>query len=140
MKHTEFPSISDASLTPVIPKPRPNSARGYFAYLIDALHASRRLQAARVIRQHRHLIREVRGQATGQKAEPKFREDQTARIAPEAQPGAGNPGVAMSARAMLLMAIVIAGFGILHVIADGALPHTAAPQPTEDIAPLPNRD
>jgi hypothetical protein len=39
-----------------------------------------------------------------------------------------------------LMAIVIAGFGILHAIADGALRHGPAPQSTEDSAPLPNRD
>jgi hypothetical protein len=140
MKHTEFPSISDASLTPVISRPKPNSSRGYFVYLVDALHASRRLQAARVIRQHRHLIHEERGQAGGQKVETKSGEDQTARIAPETEPDAGRPGVAMSARAMLLMAIVIAGFGILHTIADGALRHAAAPQPTEDSAPLSNRD
>jgi hypothetical protein len=140
MKHTEFPSISDASLTPVISRPRPNSARGYFAYLIDALHASRRLQAARVIRQHRHLIHEERGQAGGWKAETKSREDQAARIAPEAEPAAAKPGVAMSARAMLLMAMVIGGFGILHAIAGVALRHGPAPQPTEDSAPLSNRD
>jgi hypothetical protein len=140
MKHTEFPSISDASLTPVISRPTPNSARGYFAYLIDALRASRRLQAARVIRQHRHLIHEERGQAAGLKAETKSRGDQTVRIAPEAEPDAGKPGVAMSARAMLLMAIVIAGFGILHAIADGALQHGAAPQSSVDSMPLPDRD
>jgi hypothetical protein len=140
MKHTEFPSISDASLTPVVSRPNPNSARGYFAYLIDALHASRRLQAARVIRQHRHLIHEQRGQVAGQKAETKSREDQTPRIAPEAEPVAGKPGVAMSTRAILLMAIAIVGFGILHAVADGALRHAAAPQSTEDSAPLPNRD
>jgi hypothetical protein len=140
MKHIEFPSISDASLTPLPRKRTPNSLRSVVAYLIDALHASRRLQAARVIRQHRHLIHEERGQAVVQKAETKSREDQTARSPPEAQPDARKPGVAMSARAMLLMAIVIAGFGILHAIADGALRNTAAPQPTEDSAPLPNRD
>jgi hypothetical protein len=140
MKHTEFPSISDASLTPVISRPKPNSARGYFAYLIDALHASRRLQAARVIRQNRHLVHEQRGQDTGKTAETKSIADRAPRIAPENEPGAGKPGVAMSAKAMLLMAIAIAGFGILHAIADGALRHASAPQPIEDRMPLPNRD
>jgi hypothetical protein len=30
--------------------------KGYFARLLNALHESRRLQAARVIRQYRHLV------------------------------------------------------------------------------------
>jgi hypothetical protein len=35
--------------------------KGYFARLLDALHQSRRLQAARVISQYRHLIAEGHG-------------------------------------------------------------------------------
>ena len=140
MKHTEFPSVSDASLTPLPPKRRPNSLRSVVAYLIEALHASRRLQAARVIRQHRHLVHEQRGHDTGKTAGTKSIADRAPRIAPGTEPDIRTPGVAMSARAMLLMAIMIAGFGILHVIAGGALRHGPATQPTEDSAPLPDRD
>jgi hypothetical protein len=32
--------------------------KGYFARLLNALHEARRLQAARVIRQYRHLVAE----------------------------------------------------------------------------------
>jgi hypothetical protein len=32
--------------------------KGYFAWLLNALHEARRLQAARVIRQYRHLVAE----------------------------------------------------------------------------------
>jgi hypothetical protein len=56
MKRTGFPPISDAFLTPLTSRPRAKSLRGSMAYLIDALHASRRLQAARVLRQNRHLV------------------------------------------------------------------------------------
>jgi hypothetical protein len=67
MQHTQFPSISDASATSWIAKRKPNPGRSVFACLIDALHASRRLHAARAIRQHRHLFHEARGQEAGMK-------------------------------------------------------------------------
>jgi hypothetical protein len=140
MKHTEVPSVSDASLTPLTSKPKRSFPLSFVANLVDALHASRRLQAARVIRQHRHLVHEERGQTARRKAEAKSREDQAPRIVPEAEPEASKPKAAMSVKATLLIAIAVAGFGILHAIADGALRHAPAPQPTEDSMPLPNRD
>ena len=46
----------------------------------------------------------------------------------------------MSFNAKLIIAIVLAGFGVLHFIADGALRHATAAQPTEDRMPLADRD
>jgi hypothetical protein len=46
----------------------------------------------------------------------------------------------MSFNAKLLIVIIVACFGILHAVADGALRHAPAPQPAEDGMPLPNRD
>jgi hypothetical protein len=136
MKHTEFPSISDASLTPLKPRRKPNSARGYFAYLIEALHGSRRLQAAGAFRQHRHLVH----QETRKTAETKVIEAQTPRIVAGSKPDAGKPKATMSLNLKLLIVITLAGFGILHAVADGALRHAPAPQPAENGMPLPDRD
>jgi len=88
MKHTEFPSISGASLTPVISRPKSNSARGTFVRLVDALHGSRRLQAGRAIRQHRHLIHDECGQHTGNAAATKSVEDRAPQIARGTKPDA----------------------------------------------------
>jgi hypothetical protein len=140
MKQTEFPSISVGSLTPLTSRRKPNSARGYFAHLIDALHASRGCQAARAIRQHRHLVHEEHRQDTGKTAETKSIEEQVPQIVPGTEPDARKPKAAMSLNAKLLIAITVAAFGILHAIADGALRHAPAPQPAEDGMPLPNRD
>ena len=54
MRNASF-STSIVSSTPAIPQqiPRTNNP---FALLLDALHRSRRLQAERILAQHRHLI------------------------------------------------------------------------------------
>ena len=46
----------------------------------------------------------------------------------------------MSFNAKLIIAIILAGFAVLHFIADGALSHAPAAPRTEDGMPLPNRD
>ena len=135
MKRSEFPHISDASLTPLSPRPRPKSWAGLMAYLIEALHASRRLQAARVIRQNRHLVYGQRRQHGGKAAETSSVE-MKARIVSRIEQDARIPKAAMSLRAKLLIAITVAAFGILHVIADGAWRRAPASPPTEDSAPF----
>ena len=55
MKHTQFPPISDVSIASFSSR-RSNLGGGFFAGVMAALHESRRLQAARSIRQYRHLI------------------------------------------------------------------------------------
>jgi hypothetical protein len=54
MRHASF-STSIASSPPVISEAKP-TRKSLFATLLDALHHSRRLQAQRVLAQHRHLI------------------------------------------------------------------------------------
>ena len=54
MRHALFPTTiisSTPSISPQIP-----TAKNPFALLLDALHRSRRLQAERILGQHRHLI------------------------------------------------------------------------------------
>jgi hypothetical protein len=62
------------------------------------------------------------------------------RIVPGTEPDTSKPKAAMSVRAKLLIVIAVAGFAILHAIAEGALRHAAASQPTEQSMPLPDRD
>ena len=54
MKHVSIPTagVTPAISTPLVQKPK----RGFFASILAALHHSRRLQARRVLRQHRELI------------------------------------------------------------------------------------
>ena len=54
MRHASF-STSIASSPPAISEDR-STGKSLFARLLEALHHSRRLQAARVLAQHRHLI------------------------------------------------------------------------------------
>jgi hypothetical protein len=56
LKHTQFPPIDDSSVSSVVSKQKLNSGRGFFSSFSETLHESRRLQAARFIHQHRHLI------------------------------------------------------------------------------------
>jgi hypothetical protein len=101
-----------------------------------ALHASRRLQAARVISQHRHLLHQEAAKRAGA---PSPREPIPQIVRETGKPTA-KPGARMSFYSKLIMAIVVTGFGLLHFIADGTLRHASATQPTEDRMPLPNRD
>jgi hypothetical protein len=71
MKH-QFPSATDAS---VVPSPESSSRGRYLGGVVDALHASRRLQAARLIHHYRHLLHEERIQEAGKAAEAQPLED-----------------------------------------------------------------
>jgi hypothetical protein len=140
MKHTQFPPISDASVASVTSNRQSNSGGGFFAGVMAALHASRRLQAARVIRQHRHLFhQEPEAGAAKRTGAPSPREP-IPQIVRETEKPTAKPGARMSFYSKLIVAIVVAGFGLLHFIADGTLRHASAKQPTEDRMPLPNRD
>jgi hypothetical protein len=71
MKH-QFPSATDAS---VVPSPESSSRGRYLGGVVDALHASRRLQAARLIHHYRHLLHEECMQKAGKAAEAQPLED-----------------------------------------------------------------
>jgi hypothetical protein len=55
MRHASFFSTNIGSSTPASSQTRP-TRKSLFASLLEALHHSRRLQAQRVLAQHRHLI------------------------------------------------------------------------------------
>jgi hypothetical protein len=138
MKHIQFPPIDDASVSAVGTAQTSNSARGLFSRLFTALHESRRLQAARVIHQHRHLIdRAHKTGAAKRTASPS--PNQAPPTILEIANSTGERG-AMSFNARFIMAVVIAGFAVLHFMADRTLRHAPAAQATEDNMPLANRD
>ncbi len=140
MKHTQFPPIDDSSVSSVVSKQKLNSGRGFFSSFSETLHESRRLQAARFIHQHRHLIdRAHKADAAKRTGAPSLR-NKVPQIVLETVNSTGKPGAKMSFNAKLIIAIVLAGFGVLHFIADGALRHATAAQPTEDRMPLADRD
>jgi hypothetical protein len=140
LKHTQFPPIDDASVSSVVSKQKLNSGRGFFSSFSETLHESRRLQAARFIHQHRHLIdRAHKADAAKRTGAPSLR-NKVPQIVLETVNSTGKPGAKMSFCAKLIIAIVLAGFGVLHFIADGALRHATAAQPTEDRMPLADRD
>jgi hypothetical protein len=140
VKHTQFPPIDDASVSSVVSRQKSNSGKGFFSGLFEALHESRRLQAARVIQQHRHLIDRAHKAEAAKRAVASAPTKEVPQIVHEAANASTKPGAKMSFSAKLILASVIAGFGVLHFIADGVLRHGPGIQPTEDRMPLANRD
>jgi hypothetical protein len=65
MSHTRYPTVEGASETAAAPD-RVLNRRSVFARLLEALHESRRLQAAREIHRHRHLLQKHRADTTGE--------------------------------------------------------------------------
>ena len=140
MKHTQFPPINDASVASSVSNGKTKPGRGFFARVMAALHESRRRQAAHAILQHRHLIhREHEAEAAKTTGAPSPRE-RVPQIVRETEKPTATPGATMSFNSKLIIAIVVAGFAVLHFIADGTLRHASAMQPTEDRMPLADRD
>jgi hypothetical protein len=63
MKHFHHPAIEGASETAAALDPV-SSRKSVFAHLLDALHESRRLQAARLVHHYRHLLQQEPGHET----------------------------------------------------------------------------
>jgi hypothetical protein len=55
MTHASYSADGIESARPVI-SIRPSRRKSIFAFILDALHHSRRIQSRRVLRQYRHLI------------------------------------------------------------------------------------
>lgn len=55
MTHASFPADGIDTAQPAI-SIRPSRRKGLFAFLLDTLHHSRRIQSRRVLGQYRHLI------------------------------------------------------------------------------------
>lgn len=138
MKHSQVPPITDASVAFLTSRPKSKTGSGFLAAVTAALHESRRLQAARAVRQHRHLVRrEPAGGATRTNGVPS---PQVLQIVRDAKKPSAQPGARMSFYSKLIIAIVVAGFAVLHFVADGTLRQASATQPTEDRMLLPDRD
>jgi glutaredoxin len=139
MKHVQFPPIADASVSPLGSALTSNPGRGLLLRFVEALHESRRLQAARIIERHRHLIDRAHKAEAAKAAVASSPSNQVPNIVLETADAGSSSN--MSFNAKLIMAIVLAGFVVLHFGADAALRHaTAATQPAEDNMPLANRD
>jgi hypothetical protein len=132
MKH-QFPSARDAS---EVTSGESSSSERYLAGVVDALHASRRLQAARVIHHYRHLVHEECVQDASKAAEAQPLEDNAPQFAPERQ--SWKSRTIMISK--LLIATAIVGFAFLHAVGYGAMRQATVLQPTEDSMPLANRD
>ncbi len=55
MTHASYPAGGIETAQPAI-SIRPSRRSGIFAFVLDALHHSRRIQSRRVLQQYRHLI------------------------------------------------------------------------------------
>src|SRR5882724_10204514 len=108
MKHTQFPPISDVSIASFSSR-RSNLGGGFFAGVMAALHESRRLQAARSIRQYRHLIHQEPEAGAAKRTAPSPRE-QVSQIVCETEKPTAKPGAMMSFHSKLIIAIVVVGF------------------------------
>ena len=111
--------------------------KGLFGALLDALHDSRRRQAARVIHQYRHLIaapRSVKPRGTQAGAamfeQPKGRTRMTTSDDVSGRPN----GRSTKLLTWTLLAVCIIGFGILH-IAGGAIINGAV-KPSAEMPPV----
>ncbi|MFL6789598.1 MAG: hypothetical protein ACJ8EE_00265 [Bradyrhizobium sp.] len=98
----------------------PSMLKGVFASIVSSLHSSRRLQARRFIRQHRHLITPAAPSDDYPQARLGGREHVNERPSPARS--ARFPVVSEAA----LMATIGIAFLILHVLAATALQHVPA--------------
>jgi hypothetical protein len=61
-QHSVVEAVAEISAAP----DRVSNRNSVFMYLLEALHESRRLQAARAIRHYRHLLQKDRASTTGE--------------------------------------------------------------------------
>ena len=86
---------------------------GFLPRLLEALHHSRRLQAARVIRSYKHLINPDR--------EYRLPGDLTKRSSKMSLNEAPSPATKVSPAVKVLIAAVLLGFVIFHIVGDAVL-------------------
>jgi hypothetical protein len=108
---------------------------GLFLRFLAALHESRRLQAAQIIRRHQHIIThhaEYMAMRHGSDA-PKASRSQADDRA-HAAPSDPRPMSLRGLAVRLLITLVIVGFGALHVVGGTLLDHRKVPQPSRSPA------
>ena len=119
MKFDDPPCDDDVSTMPATSDPSP---------LIGALRVSRRLQAARVMRHYRHLIHD--NCDSGTKAEfaaRVFAKGAASMPTDLTQQRPPRSGASLSLSARVSIAVVILGFGFLHVVGGVMLHGHATP-------------
>jgi hypothetical protein len=113
--------------------------RGYFARLLNALHRSRRLQATRVIRQHRHLVAKGHSLKTANKVlKPNDFIEGNVAMASTDHARFQRPNKSLSLRAWVLIAVL--GFAALHVVGAIVLIHASNSRPSETSTATISRD
>jgi len=65
MSYAQHPAVEGGAEIPAAPD-RVSNRKSVFKYLLEALHESRRLQAARAIHQYRHLLQLDGASTTGE--------------------------------------------------------------------------
>ena len=111
--------------------------KGLFGAVLDALHDSRRRQAARVIHQYRHLIAAPRSvKPRGTRAGASIFEQPKGRTRMTTSDDAASRPNGRSAKLLTwtLITVCIIGFGILH-IAGGAIINSAV-KPSAEMPPV----
>jgi hypothetical protein len=101
---------------------RPRNRTSYFAHLIEALHRSGRLQASFVIRQHGHLLHED----LGHEARKWIHEREPKRECPDVLNEIFVRSVIDTFAKTMLIATVMFGFGILHIMGGASLRYAPA--------------
>lgn len=128
---------------PAQPSPLLRRRRGVFSFLFDALHESRRRQAARVIHLHRHLIESHASRPVGWNAGNTVSGQAAARetIQPvHAAPALARSSLSGRLAVKFLIALVILGFGILHLVGGTLLDRNAATHHVQNAAIAPRGD
>lgn len=89
---------------------------GHCAPLLNALRESRRIQAARIIRQYQHLVAEARAiEPLNNVLQPEHSTGGNVDMAINNHSHDRRPNGSMSFKAWILIAVTVIGFGILHV-------------------------
>jgi hypothetical protein len=129
MTNVRHPAIAGASEA----SDRASTRKGIFTHLLDALHESRRIEAARLIGRYRHLLSTGPRIRTTPPIRQRRMEKEVSKMPTNIDPPrAQRSEVLMSNSAMISMAVVLAVFAVLHLMAAAMLqPESAAP-PAED--------
>ncbi|MGC2319019.1 MAG: hypothetical protein WA615_21405 [Bradyrhizobium sp.] len=111
-----------------VPFTKSGKRSSVFSVLIAALHESRRLQAARIIRSYQYLCEEAGSKTSEKTASPEmgdrvFRRPANGRFH-------GWKGLGMKS----LTTLILLGFGILHLIGGALLDHARAAHAVQNAA------
>jgi UDP-N-acetylmuramyl pentapeptide phosphotransferase/UDP-N-acetylglucosamine-1-phosphate transferase len=122
MATTEIGTQQDAPFT------KSGRRSSVFSALIAALHESRRLEAARIVRSYQHLCEEAGSEISQKTAAPEMGGRVFTSPVNGGFPGWNRLGVKS------LITLVLLGFGILHLIGGALLDHARAAHAVQNAA------